>query len=346
MEKKAARTKIIIAAVAALALALVIIGIVTFSSGGTNGKLKKQLDLGQKYLTELDYESAVTAFKEGLRIDPKSEDASEGLMAAICGWNDQTYDSGAHDKAYSILEEAVDYYLTFIEDNTTNEGAYQGIVECYIRLGDLDNARFWAQKGVDKLGTDTLKELLDEVNSDSIKSLSSRIVKSTTRDADGEIVYWTLHHFVDGREVVTNYDTNDNVIDEYCPEFDEYGHVIVSYAHGGKGQLISKIVNTYNGDLMTRSDDYGLEGDSHTYTLYEYDSQNRKIFETTYDEQGEKVYYSIWEYSTNGYTRISYNRDDEISHKEVHEYGPDGKTVKKVTYYDGDGNITGTWENE
>ena len=50
MGKKAVRTKIIIAAVAALALALVIIGIVTFSSGGTNGRLKKQLDLGQRIL--------------------------------------------------------------------------------------------------------------------------------------------------------------------------------------------------------------------------------------------------------------------------------------------------------
>ena len=169
MEKKALQTKIIIAAVAALVLAIVIIGIVTFSSGGTNAQLKKQLDLGQKYLAELDYERAVTAFKEGLRIDPKSEDASKGLMAAVCGWNDQTYDSGDHDKAYAILEEAIDYYLSFLEDNTTNEGAYQGIVETYIRLGDLDNARFWAQKGVDNLGTDTLKELLDRVNSDSIK---------------------------------------------------------------------------------------------------------------------------------------------------------------------------------
>lgn len=346
MEKNLLKTRVVIILIAVVAIAALLIGIVSFSSGGTSAKLKKQLDLGQKYLAELDYERAVTAFKEGLIIDPKSEDASEGLMAAIIGWNDQTYDSGDHDKAYSILEEAIDYYTEFLESNTSNEGAYKGIIECYIRLGDLDSAKYWAEKGVDELGTDTLKELLDKINSDSIKSLSSRVIKSTRRNADGEIMYWILHHYVDGKETVTHYDASDNVIDEWYPEYDENGHEIVSYSHNEDGKLVAKIVTTYDGDLYVRNDHYYLSDGRHTYTLYEYDSENRVVSETDYNERDEKVHYCIREYSSNGYTRTMYSTHSGMTGKEVCQFGPDGKTVTFITYYDKDGNMTGTWENE
>lgn len=45
-------------------------------------KAKKQVDLGEKYLTDMDYENAVLAFREAIRIDPKNEEAYLGLAEA------------------------------------------------------------------------------------------------------------------------------------------------------------------------------------------------------------------------------------------------------------------------
>ena len=62
-------------------------------------KVREQLDLGEKYLSEMDYESAVVAFKTAIIIDPKVEDAYLGLADAYL-------EMGEPEKAVEILESA------------------------------------------------------------------------------------------------------------------------------------------------------------------------------------------------------------------------------------------------
>ncbi|MEN6391159.1 MAG: tetratricopeptide repeat protein [Syntrophomonas sp.] len=46
---------------------------------GTEARTKAKLDLGVKYLSENDYEKAVLAFNEAIKIDPKEVKGYQGL---------------------------------------------------------------------------------------------------------------------------------------------------------------------------------------------------------------------------------------------------------------------------
>lgn len=49
-------------------------------------KVRKQIDLGDRYLAELNYEEAVAAFTVALEIDPQNEEVTEKLSDALEGW--------------------------------------------------------------------------------------------------------------------------------------------------------------------------------------------------------------------------------------------------------------------
>ena len=84
----------------------VIAAIIVLAIGGFAGytaytnmpaqRLKEQLELGQKYLTELDYEQAVAAFKSILDIDPNYEDARTGLLSAYGAWGKELVKAGKY----------------------------------------------------------------------------------------------------------------------------------------------------------------------------------------------------------------------------------------------------------
>ena len=107
MEKKSLKIKIIIVAVAAVILAA-IIGIIAFSNSPAQ-KLKKQLDLGQKYLNELYYEQAVAAFVAAIEIDPQNEEAKKFLVSTLDSWCQKCYEDGDIEKAKEIVKNLADY---------------------------------------------------------------------------------------------------------------------------------------------------------------------------------------------------------------------------------------------
>ncbi len=104
MEAKSKRIRIIVALVAVLVIAISI-GIVVFSNSPEKS-LKKQLDLGQKYLSELNYEQAVAAFKEALSIEPNNEQARESLVNAYLMWAEDKVANNDIEGAIAILTEA------------------------------------------------------------------------------------------------------------------------------------------------------------------------------------------------------------------------------------------------
>ena len=63
------------AAVALLVVLSAVIVVIALTVSAPKRALKKQLDLGEKYLTELDYDNAILAYEEALRIDPNNEEA-------------------------------------------------------------------------------------------------------------------------------------------------------------------------------------------------------------------------------------------------------------------------------
>ena len=71
------------------------------NSNGKDNRLQEQLDLGAKYLSELDYAQAIVAYDTAIQIDPMSVDAYLGLASV--------YEAqGEYEKAIAILQEGYD----------------------------------------------------------------------------------------------------------------------------------------------------------------------------------------------------------------------------------------------
>lgn len=85
--------------------------------GRNEAKLQKQLELGEKYLSELDYEQAIIAFEAAIEIEPMSVEAYLGLASV--------YErQGYYEKAISVLEEGCDKTSNTRLQEKTNDIKY------------------------------------------------------------------------------------------------------------------------------------------------------------------------------------------------------------------------------
>lgn len=98
MEKKAinGKTWMIIGAVVVLLAVLGVAGYII--SRGNTDREESLLELGQRYLDELNYEQAIVCFEEYLEIDPKCVEAYAGLAQAYVGL-------GEYEKALEVLAD-------------------------------------------------------------------------------------------------------------------------------------------------------------------------------------------------------------------------------------------------
>ena len=92
-----------------LLLAVIIVGIIL--SGSKSRELKKQISLGQQYLSELNYEQAVATFYQAIEMDPYNVDAYIGIADAYLGME-------AYEQAKTILEEGIRLFT----ENRKTEG--------------------------------------------------------------------------------------------------------------------------------------------------------------------------------------------------------------------------------
>ncbi len=96
--KKRGLPVVLIIGIVCLVIAAIVIISVVSESGSVAAKSKEKLDLGIKYLSELNYEQAIVAFNEAISIDPKNVDAYVKLSEAYVAIGD-------YDKAEEVLEK-------------------------------------------------------------------------------------------------------------------------------------------------------------------------------------------------------------------------------------------------
>ena len=70
-------------------MAVVIIAAIAVKTGSPEYRLKKQLEIADRYLSELKYEQAIAAYEQALGIDPMSVEAYLGLAEAYIGMGDK-----------------------------------------------------------------------------------------------------------------------------------------------------------------------------------------------------------------------------------------------------------------
>lgn len=90
--------------------------------------LPRQLELGEKYLTELDYENAVMAFTAAIEIDDRAEQAYWGRGQAYAAL-------GQHEEAIA------DFSFILKELNPENSNAYLARGDEYTAVGRIEDAR-------------------------------------------------------------------------------------------------------------------------------------------------------------------------------------------------------------
>jgi hypothetical protein len=126
--KTNSRMKIKIIIGAFLAILIVVGGFWGWNTLGTEARVQAKLDLAVKYLSENDYEKAVLAFNDAIKIDSKEIKAYQGLA--------RTYTiQGKYDDAKSIYDKGV--AVVAAEEKATLQ---LGLAGMYIDQGQLDNA--------------------------------------------------------------------------------------------------------------------------------------------------------------------------------------------------------------
>ena len=222
---------------------LVVIGIITAVtvSGSSDTKaVLKQLSLGEKYLSELDYEKAVVAYNKVIEIEPRNLQAYLGLAEAYEGL-DQT------ENAIAALETAISIVK---EDKSSNGEVPEGSENIYIKLadlyensGDTEKAYRTLQEGFELTESSEIKELLTKYYPTvevSVPSGKYETIQLVALESRGNKIYYTLN----GSEPTTasdtyseqleigNGDTTLNAVAEN--EFGELGEVITYTYSVGK----------------------------------------------------------------------------------------------------------------
>jgi tetratricopeptide (TPR) repeat protein len=159
--------------VAAL-VTVIIAGVIVFSNSPSQ-KLKKQLNLGQKYLNDFSYEQAVTAFKTALEIQPNSEEAKQGLVGAYSKWGDALVSTEEFEKAISVINEAI----SVLPDNQILReqlvNTYLSWAYYFAQTGDYESAIKILQDGYEATGAQKLKNRIADYEAEIAKANAAKL---------------------------------------------------------------------------------------------------------------------------------------------------------------------------
>ncbi|CDX04953.1 Prokaryotic membrane lipoprotein lipid attachment site profile [Desulfitobacterium hafniense] len=261
------------------------------------------LDLGEKYLLELNYEQAVICFTKVIEIEPKNVRAYVGRGNAYVLWDEQL------DLAKSDYEKAIE-----IDDKCTD--GYLGLVDVYVRLNEFDKALEIAELGYTKTGNDTLKAKIEEINSGNINDASNQPRKKTGY-YNGALAWYHIYTYDKGKETgVTAYDAGGSEMGHVATLYDDDGRQVQGATYYVTGGTLIRTKMTYddNGkmirqDMFHSPTEYMPNGDQRYYT-FEYNGggqlTKQSHYTQGYDSNGNQdgsfqlLEYSISTYDDNG----------------------------------------------
>ena len=169
-------------------------------------QLKEQLELGQNYLLEMNYEGAVVAFSKAIELDPKSLEAYEGSTNVYVA-------QGQYDEAYVVFSQA--------EENITEENVIEKLRTEIPRKITETLLTSW-------IGTDDWQTVYDSVVSDENEELLLSLTEPVVvigEDGQGIGIYQSSNGtclyvggYVDGKRNgygIMGYDVEVNEQDPY-----------------------------------------------------------------------------------------------------------------------------------
>jgi len=362
---KSRQKRILFAAIGAALVLLAVIIIAVNALGNSDGKLQEQLDLGTKYLEEMDYEQALVAFNAALAIEPKNADAYLGIVEVYIRTNDFeaalkyaregyeiTGDERLKEKIDAIIQgqldqgakylEEMDYEQALVAFNAVlaiepeNADAYLGIVEVYIRTSDFENALKYAREGYEVTGDERLKEKIDMLESGDISASNGWVMKMSGYDGEGNLVYWhELTYNRKGQQAsVAKYNAQGEQEQYLELTYDEEGRRLIYYSFEVWSGNLNKFVKEYNGNGYRVTWYIGVSDEVAYYRDMETDSDGNILKETYHDAEGSVKWTAVCEYdeASNLIKSSSYDSNNELTVYWIYTYNEDGKKTKDSTY--------------
>jgi internalin A len=154
---------------------------------------QKQLTLGEKYLSELEYKKAIVAFNKVIEIEPRNIKAYLGLSEAYNGLNQP-------DEVIRVLEDAVKVIVNTIAYNgeipDNSEEIYLKLVDIYENNGDRNKAFRIIKEGYEILGTEKLTNAIKKYYPEVLVSIPSgnyTTPQTLKLISEGKRIYYTLN---------------------------------------------------------------------------------------------------------------------------------------------------------
>jgi len=243
-------------------------------------RLNRQLDLGQKYLEEMDYEQAEVAFNKAIEIDPRSAEAYLGLIEGYIRTGE--FDMGLEyaKKGYEMTgDERLKEKIEMIESgNITASNGWEMRSEYYDGGGKLTGYTIYLY---------------------CLQGLQYSVYYR----ADGSIEEKNEYQFDENGNCVRldSYDENGILLSYVVNEYDENGNSFCGYVYDGNSNLMRYDIDEFNesGNLVRRNY-YDENNNLTSYDTLEYDERGNCVRRNEYTKSGNLYRYSIYEYDESG----------------------------------------------
>jgi len=280
IRNKSRKKALLFAAIGAVLILLLVIIIAGNALGDGGGKLQEQLDLGAKYLEEMDYEQALMAFQAALSIEPKNVDAYLGIVEVYIRKND--------------FETALKYAREGYE--ATGDERLKEKIDM-LESGDIFASNGWVMK---RLGYDGAGNLVywHEYTYNQ-KGKKASVAKYNAQGEQEQ--YLELAYDGEGRILTgDSFEYTEGNLIKYTREYNGNGYREIWYKGIDDEIRDYKEIETDSDGKILRETDYGEDGSVSGAAVFEYNGDGKLIKRAYYDASNELSYYYIHTYDENG----------------------------------------------
>lgn len=332
-------------------------------------QITEQIELGNRYLTEGNYEEAIIAFQKAIELEPKNTDvyiqladlymtvgdrelASENYTAAYQNGTENGKE-GVIQKLLQLAEAALEednnkfanfYYELILELNKDVSEAFLGKVNLLIEEEQFDQAYAILKEKAEEVPEDTdtlIAEKLAEFDAGKIKDYKGRIIKEIWFNEDGTLRSYTVSSYDDSenKTIIRYYNADDTLSSAETVYRDESGERIKSARYAGEGYLMTEGSRQENG--RWRDIAYNSDGSIN------YIEESSEDGTWTYDANGNLTQYSLRERNEQGQVvRWShYAADGTLLSYYISEYNANGERIT-YTRYNADGTVEAYLQTE
>ena len=274
------------------------------------------LVLGEKYLTDLDYEQALLQFDQAITIEPKNPHGYLGKADALLHLGrqpDAVEALAAAAKQCRPQRAALAEAKDAVEKSPVD--GYIGIAGAYEKLGWKDVALALLKRVCEELPEEgRLREALEglisavDISQDKESKTQGLGARMERRDLENGYEIW-------------EYDSNDQVIRILLYDTKDVKTGLITWRYNEQGEMI-------------RGDEYDADDRKIRFWTFQYNEQGQQVREDQYDAGGEKTGFSTIQYNEQGQAiRQDYYEADGIkAFFTIHQYSEQGKNIRTDEY--------------